>query len=106
MSCIDLSSFLPFRPRREFCFVVPLLNPLGRPPTMTTSTFDHVSDDANAALREKLMDALVPGFAAEFDPDEAQRAGAFAEDALSEADAADSAIDLEGAWALHTGREV
>jgi hypothetical protein len=75
---------------------------------MTTSTLDHVSDDADAdaALREKLLDALVPGFAAEFDPDEAQRAGAFAEDALSEADAADSAIDLEGAWAFHTGRGV
>lgn len=68
---------------------------------MTTSTLDHASDDADAALREKLLDALVPGFAAEFDPDEAQRAGAFAEDALSEADAADSAIDLEGAWAAH-----
>lgn len=73
---------------------------------MTTSTLDHVSDDANSALREKLLDALVPGFAAEFDPDEAQRAGAFAEDALSEADAADSAIDLEGAWAAHIGRGV
>ena len=48
------------------------------------------------------VDYVVPGFAAEFDPDEAQRAGAFAEDALSEADAADSAIDLEGAWAAHT----
>jgi len=71
---------------------------------MTTSTLDHVYDDADdgdGALSEKLLDALVPGFAAEFDPDEAQRAGAFAEDALSEADAADSAIDLEGAWAAH-----
>lgn len=77
---------------------------------MTTSTLDHVSDnadaDADAALREKLLDALVPGFAAEFDPDEAQRAGAFAEDALSEAAAADSAIDLEDAWAFHIGRGV
>ena len=73
---------------------------------MTTSTLDHAADDANAALREKLLDALVPGFAAEFDPDEAQRAGAFAEDALSETDADDSAIDLEGAWAAHIGRGV
>ena len=73
---------------------------------MTTSTFDHAAEDANAALRDKLLDALVPGFAAEFDPDEAQRAGAFAEDALSEADAADSAVDLEGAWAFHIGRGV
>ena len=73
---------------------------------MTTSTLDHVSNEADAALREKLLDALVPGFAAEFDPEEAQRAGAFAEDALSEADAADSAIDLEGAWMFLTGRGV
>ena len=73
---------------------------------MTTSTLDHAFDNADAALREKLLDALVPGFAAEFDPDEAQRAGAFAEDALSEADAADSAIDLEGAWSFHAERGV
>ena len=73
---------------------------------MTTSTLDHAFDNADAALREKLLDALVPGFAAEFDPDEAQRAGAFAQHALSEADAADSAIDLEGAWAFHAGRGV
>ena len=73
---------------------------------MTTSTFDHASDDADAALREKLLDAVVPGFAAEFDPDEAQQAGAFVEDALSEADAFDSAIDLEGAWTFHIGRGV
>ena len=73
---------------------------------MTTSTLDHAFDNADAALREKLLDALVPGFAAEFDPDEAQRAGAFAEDALCEADAADSAIDLEGAWSLHAERGV
>ena len=73
---------------------------------MTTSTLDHAFDDADAALRKKLLDALVPGFAVEFDPDEAQRAGAFAEDALIEADAADSAIDFEGAWLLHAGRGV
>ena len=68
---------------------------------MTASTLEHASDDADTALHEKLLDALVPGFAAEFDPDEAQRAGAFVEDAMSEADAADSAIDLEGAWMFH-----
>ena len=73
---------------------------------MTASTLEHAPDDADTALREKLLDALVPGFAAEFDPDEAQRAGAFAEDALSEADAADSAIDLEGAWAFYIGQGV
>ncbi|MGJ7582662.1 hypothetical protein ACSFA3_21020 [Variovorax sp. RHLX14] len=68
---------------------------------MTKPTLDLASDNARAALRDKLYDAAVPGFAAELDPDEAQRAGAFVEDALSEADAVESATDLEGAWAFH-----
>ena len=46
------------------------------------------------ALHEKLADALTPGYLAEFDPDEAERAGAFEEDALSELDARESAMDL------------
>lgn len=46
------------------------------------------------ALHEKLADAQTPGYQVEFDPDEAQRAGAFVEDALSESDAAESVIDL------------
>jgi hypothetical protein len=46
-----------------------------------------------AILREKLIDALTPGYQAEFDPDEAEQAGAFVEDALSEEDAAESSID-------------
>jgi hypothetical protein len=56
---------------------------------------DASNDTANAdaALNEKLTDAMIPGFAAEFDPEEAERAGAFDEDALSEADALDSCID-------------
>ena len=45
-------------------------------------------------LTDKLNDAMTPGFEVEFDPDEAERAGAFQEDALSEADAHDSCIDL------------
>ena len=45
-------------------------------------------------LREKLLDAMTPGYQAEFDPDEADRAGAFAESALSEADALVSTDDL------------
>jgi hypothetical protein len=52
---------------------------------------------AAAALREKLTDILTPGYAAEFDPDEAEQAGAFAEDALSLEDAAESCLDLAGA---------
>lgn len=59
------------------------------------TTFD---DEANAAqvLREKLADAETPGYQVEFDPHEAERAGAFAEDALTEADAAASDADLVG----------
>lgn len=47
------------------------------------------------AIVEKLNDAMNPGFEAEFDPDEAERAGAFSEDALSEADAFESTIDTD-----------
>lgn len=50
-----------------------------------------------AALREKLTDALTPGYQAEFDPEEAERAGAFREDALNELDAAGSSDDLAAA---------
>lgn len=45
-------------------------------------------------VREKLSDAMTPGWEVEFDPDEAERAGAFVEDALGEAEAADSSTDL------------
>lgn len=61
-------------------------------PEKTAAVFD---DRANAAeaLRDKLADAQTPGYQAEFDPEEAQRAGAFIEDALSEADALESTED-------------
>lgn len=45
------------------------------------------------AVLEKLDDATTLGYLAEFDPAEAERAGAFVEDALSEADALDSTCD-------------
>jgi hypothetical protein len=69
---------------------------------------ERADDQANAAddqpnaagaLREKLLDAMTPGYQAEFDPDEAEQAGAFVEDALSEQDAAESDIDLVDATA-------
>ena len=44
-------------------------------------------------VREKLSDAQTPGYQAEFDPAEAEVAGAFPEDALSEADALASMHD-------------
>lgn len=51
-------------------------------------------DDAgNGPVIEKLQDALTPGYQAEFDPAEAEAAGAFQEDALSEADALASSHD-------------
>lgn len=49
--------------------------------------------EAPDAIEEKLIDALTPGFQAEFDPEEAERAGAFLEDAVSEQDALDSVAD-------------
>lgn len=71
----------------------------------TTNTAAHdeplavlppVDDDAagREAVRQKMADALTPGFQVEFDPDEAERVGAFVEDALSEQDAAESGDDL------------
>lgn len=47
----------------------------------------------DAIIKEKLTDMETPGFAAEFDPLEAERLGAFKEDALTEQDALDSTID-------------
>jgi hypothetical protein len=62
----------------------------------TDTRTDVILDDAAAAavLREKLIDALTPGYQVEFDPEEVEQAGAFVEDALSEQDAAESDIDL------------
>jgi hypothetical protein len=54
------------------------------------------NDQANSAqvLQEKLADAETPGAQIEFDPDEAEKAGAFVEDALSEQDAVESSIQV------------
>jgi len=49
--------------------------------------------DITEIIQEKLLDAEIPGFQAEFDPLEAERLGAFTEDALSEQDALESTID-------------
>jgi len=51
-------------------------------------------EDAAEALREKLSDMETPGFEVEFDPEEAELAGAFVEDALSEQDALESNPDV------------
>lgn len=60
------------------------------------------ADDAHEGtlmVHEKLLDALTPGFQAEFDPEEADRVGAFSEDALAEQDALASSDDLKDAQA-------
>ena len=64
---------------------------------LETTSEERDDDDASAAiaLREKLLDALIPGYQAEFDPDEADMAGAFVEDAMSEQDAVESSMDLD-----------
>jgi hypothetical protein len=57
--------------------------------------------DAAEALLEKLADASTPGYQVEFDPEEAERAGAFIEDAVSEEDAMESSVDLLDAETVH-----
>lgn len=47
----------------------------------------------DAVIREKFEDLRTPGFVAEFDAQEAERAGAFADDAMSAADALASVHD-------------
>lgn len=58
-------------------------------------TYTNLDDSAaqRQVLELKLSDAQIPGFQAEFDPDEAELLGAFKEDALSEFEAMDSSID-------------
>ncbi|EDB8709741.1 conjugal transfer protein TraD [Salmonella enterica subsp. enterica serovar Schwarzengrund] len=75
-----------------------MIDPKNQTTTDTTAELPPVDDYASAteALREKLTDAQTPGYQAEFDPEEAERVGAFVEDALSEEDAADSNADLVG----------
>ena len=50
-------------------------------------------DMPSAPIDDKFKDAMTPGYQAEFTPAEADAAGAFQEDALSEADAAASTHD-------------
>jgi hypothetical protein len=55
-----------------------------------------LNDQVNSAevLQEKLADAEIPGAQIEFDPDEAEKVGAFLEDALSEQDVLESSIQV------------
>lgn len=53
------------------------------------------SKDLREIVETKLRDAMTPGFVAEFDPDEADFAGAFVEDSMTEVDAFESAFDID-----------
>lgn len=54
----------------------------------------NVKELSQCKFSSKLTDAMTPGYQAEFDPEEAERAGAFVEDAISEQDASESDADL------------
>lgn len=56
------------------------------------TSIDGEKDEQNT-IDEKIVDAMTPGFEAEFDPEEAEKAGAFREDAISEGDALNSSAD-------------
>lgn len=55
------------------------------------------SKDLRETVETKLRDAMTPGFVSEFDPDEAEFAGAFVEDSMPEEDAFESAFDTADA---------
>lgn len=57
----------------------------------------RTADELRAIVREKFLDAMTPGLMVEFDPEEAEFAGAFVEDALSWEDALASVIDMKHA---------
>lgn len=57
------------------------------------TTSDTIRDTIAATISAKFVDAMTPGYRVEFDPFEAERAGAFVEDALSEADAFESQLE-------------
>ncbi len=76
------------------------MNPAKTPQQTDTAVASaHDAHDGTLMVHEKLLDALTPGFQAEFDPEEADRVGAFSEDALDEKDALDSSDDLKDAQA-------
>jgi hypothetical protein len=60
---------------------------------VTVDTELELVSDTVDIVAVKLLDAMVPGAVVDFDPDEAERIGAFNEDALNEADALESTID-------------
>jgi hypothetical protein len=68
-------------------------------------TVSDGSASAAAALKDKLTDIMTAGYEVEFDPDEAEQAGAFLEEALSAQDAAESSVDANVGSVAATGDE-
>ena len=67
--------------------------------------FENWGDLGIHVVFEKLRYAHIPGYQAEFDPEEAEQAGAFVEDALSEKEAMESDIDVFDVLALEVDQE-
>ena len=61
------------------------------------NTIAEKPHETDVAL-QKLADAENPGYQVEVDPDEAERLGAFIEDAITEEDALAGSIDLSGIY--------
>jgi aspartyl-tRNA synthetase len=59
----------------------------------TVTKKDKAMTQQELVVREKFVDMDTPGFMAEFTPDEADEAGFFVEDALSQEDALAAAMD-------------
>lgn len=60
---------------------------------MNTSKAKDIEPADIDIIEAKLLDAATPGFEAAFTLDEAEEAGAFREDALSEKDAKESSVE-------------
>jgi hypothetical protein len=73
--------------------------------TALNETVPDNEANAAAALRDKLADIMTAGYEVEFDPDEAEQAGAFREEALSPQDAAESSVDAIAGSVAATGDE-
>jgi hypothetical protein len=55
---------------------------------------EQIINTTDKTLRQKMIDVQTPGFQVELTPEEAERLGAFEEDALSEQDAIESSDNL------------
>jgi hypothetical protein len=71
---------------------------VGKSRILMEAVHEMLQQSRQQLLDEKSQDALTaPGFAAAFDPEEAEAMGAFAETAITEQDAIESAADVPAA---------